>query len=65
VAELKQHNGLLTEAATERATKLHECEDKLTRVEAELAAVARENEHIRAKHASTFGRAEKLEGSHD
>jgi chromosome segregation ATPase len=50
-AEFEQHNRLLTEAATERAIKLQHCEAKLTRVEAELAAAARENHRMRAELA--------------
>jgi chromosome segregation ATPase len=48
-AELLDHNRLLTENAIERAATLRYCEEKLTRVEGELAAAIEENEQMRAK----------------
>jgi chromosome segregation ATPase len=59
VAELEEHNRLLTESAIERETKLQHCEAKLTRMEAEIAAVTQE--HIRAERADSSRRASALE----
>jgi chromosome segregation ATPase len=58
--KLQEHNRLLTESAIERETKLQHCEAKLTQVEAELAAVTQEYQHIRER-ADSSRRASELE----
>jgi chromosome segregation ATPase len=59
--KLQEHNRLLTESAIERETKLQHCEAKLTRMEAEIAAVTQEYQHIRAERADSSRRASALE----
>jgi O-methyltransferase len=58
---LEEHNCALTEAATDRASKLQEREASLTQALIEIATLAPENQRLRAEHAVFSQRAAELE----
>jgi O-methyltransferase len=61
VAELEQHNRLLTESATETARNLQEREAELTRARIDLATLAPQVQRLRAEHAVISQRVAELE----